>query len=83
MVSKASTQSHLSTELEIGDDDGNLRAGNHQNNEDQKQEPKQVIIFLLPDRLKVSLQSVAICRLELKAAYRKDEEQFDKHGAEW
>lgn len=43
---------YLCTELKVGDDDGNLRTWNHQNNEDQEKESKQIIIFLLPDGLK-------------------------------
>lgn len=43
--------SDLCTELEINHYDADLRAGHHQDDEDQKQEAKQVIELILPDGL--------------------------------
>lgn len=44
-------EAYLCTELEVNHDDADLRAGDHQDDEDQKQEAKQVIELILPDGL--------------------------------
>lgn len=42
---------YLCTELEVHHDDADLRTGHHQDDEDQKQEAKQVVELVLPDGL--------------------------------
>lgn len=42
---------HLCTELEINHDNADLGAGNHQDDEYQEQEAKEVIELILPDGL--------------------------------
>lgn len=43
---------YLCTQLEINHDDADLGAGDHQNDEDQEEEAKQVIELVLPDGLR-------------------------------
>lgn len=42
---------HLCTQLEVHHDDTDLRAGHHQDDEDEEQEAKEVIELILPDCL--------------------------------
>lgn len=41
----------LCTQLEVDHDDADLRAGHHQDDEDQEEEAKQVVELILPDGL--------------------------------
>lgn len=53
-------RTYLCTELEINHDDADLRTGDHQDDEDQKEETKQVIELILPDGLRVVKHTVKL-----------------------
>lgn len=63
---------YLCTELEINHDDADLRAGHHQDDEDQEQEAKEVIKLVLPDGLCVetSRQRRAAVKVGFRASSR-------------
>ena len=42
---------YLCTQLEVNHDDGDLRAGDDEDEVDEEQEAKQVVELVLPDRL--------------------------------
>lgn len=44
-------RAYFCTELEVNHDDADLGAGDHQDDEDQKQEAKKVVELILPDSL--------------------------------
>jgi len=43
----------LSTEMEIAEENGGLRAGHNEDDEDEKQKSKHVVKLILPDCLHV------------------------------
>ena len=47
---------HLSTELEVDHDDGDLRAGDDEDDKDEEQKSKHVVELVLPDRLQTHIQ---------------------------
>ena len=45
-------QTHFAAKLEVNHYNGNLRAANDKNDEDEEKKSEQVVVLVLPDRLK-------------------------------
>jgi len=52
----------LSAELEVGHDDGNLRARDDDDDEDDEEKSKQVVVLVLPDRLQTNQSHIISLR---------------------
>lgn len=50
---KKNKRNYLCTQLEVYHDNTNLRAGDDQDDENQEEEPKQVVELILPDCLQM------------------------------